>query len=467
MILTPEQLCIVYSDADTIFVEALAGTGKTTTLKEYAKARPCEKILYLVFNKSVRAESKAKFPKNVEVHTINSFVYAKMMKLNTNPIMNELSTSFVMRFFRFQQHEYARAVKIIECCNAFVNSSVPFELFFDSDNTFILDAKKLVSQMYNDTEFPITHGILLKRFVDEFNFASLDYDSVLVDEAQDLNGAMFHIINKIPGKKVYVGDDRQAIYGFRNTINIFRQDIKAERFKLTNSYRFGPVIANFVNTMSGIMYHKPLGIKGVNEDEIGEIVLDEQENMEGLYSAYITRTNAHLFDKAFELMKEGKKVSIPFDWDLIKELLLDVFYLYFNVRERIVTSTIRAYPSFDYMKKISKAGGDIELAFLIKVVEKYELELPENIISLHNHLTSPKLADIILLTAHKAKGLEFFNVEIANDFALIKHAEAEEKNLLYVAMTRVIEKLKPNADLRNTFLNLSLMSPAGSRVVAI
>ena len=38
-------------------------------------------------------------------------------------------------------------------------------------------------------------------------------------------------------------------------------------------------------------------------------------------------------------------------------------------------------------------------------------------------------------------------MEIANDFGKVANSETEEKNLLYVAMTRAIEKLKPNRDL--------------------
>ena len=445
MLLTPEQLCVVYCEDDIVLVEALAGTGKTTTLSEYAKEHSNKYILYLAFNKTVRKDAKFKFPKNVELHTINSFVYKYAP--NSQTIVNEFNISFVMRSLGLQQHEYAQAVKIIEYLNNYLDSCDTAEVFFEDDNKFSQGAKKLVELMDHNSDFPITHNVLLKRFLDSYDFSSFNYDTILIDEAQDLNRSMFNIIKKLPGKKIFVGDIHQAIYGFRNTINVFKQGLEAQTLRLTSSYRFGPAIAEFINDMSEIMFKQPLGIRGANQDEIGEIIEDESEDMSGLYSAYITRTNAHLFDKAFELMKQGKKVSIPFDWNVVRELLLDVFYLKYGLRERIVTAAIRDYASFDYMQKVSRAGGDLELAFLIKVVEKYDAELPMNILELHNSLTSPKLADTILLTAHKCKGLEFFNVEIANDFGKVANSETEEKNLLYVAMTRAIEKLKPNKDL--------------------
>ena len=93
------------------------------------------------------------------------------------------------------------------------------------------------------------------------------------------------------------------------------------------------------------------------------------------------------------------------------------------------------------MKKIAQSGGDVEISYLIKVVEKYGLDLPDNITTLERYLSSPKNADLILLTAHKSKGLEFFDVELANDFPKIATANLEEKNLIYVAMTRAEKKL--------------------------
>lgn len=57
MILTTEQQAIVNSTGN-IKVNAVAGSGKTSTLIEYAKARPkSARILYLAFNRSVKIEA--------------------------------------------------------------------------------------------------------------------------------------------------------------------------------------------------------------------------------------------------------------------------------------------------------------------------------------------------------------------------------------------------------------------------
>jgi superfamily I DNA and RNA helicase len=59
--LTKEQEAIINSSGD-IKINAVAGSGKTSTVIEYAKTRPPQsKILYLAFNKSVKLEAQRKF----------------------------------------------------------------------------------------------------------------------------------------------------------------------------------------------------------------------------------------------------------------------------------------------------------------------------------------------------------------------------------------------------------------------
>ena len=83
MKLTAEQEAIINSTGD-IKINAVAGSGKTTTIIEYAKARPKQaKILYLAFNKSVKLEALKKFAErglhNVTVETAHSLAYKNIV----------------------------------------------------------------------------------------------------------------------------------------------------------------------------------------------------------------------------------------------------------------------------------------------------------------------------------------------------------------------------------------------------
>ena len=79
MELTKEQQDIINSSGN-IKINAVAGSGKTTTVIEYAKTRPkTSKILYLAFNKSVKLEAVKKFQEkgldNVKVETAHSLAF--------------------------------------------------------------------------------------------------------------------------------------------------------------------------------------------------------------------------------------------------------------------------------------------------------------------------------------------------------------------------------------------------------
>ena len=79
MHLTPEQLIIIQSTGN-IKINAVAGSGKTTTIIEYAKARSrTSKILYIAFNKSVKLEAIKRFADHgldhVIVETAHSLAY--------------------------------------------------------------------------------------------------------------------------------------------------------------------------------------------------------------------------------------------------------------------------------------------------------------------------------------------------------------------------------------------------------
>ena len=84
--LTEEQKAIVNSTGN-IRINAVAGSGKTTTIIEYAASRPRgSKILYLAFNKSVRLEAARKFEDrglhNVKVETAHSLAYKHIVFAN-------------------------------------------------------------------------------------------------------------------------------------------------------------------------------------------------------------------------------------------------------------------------------------------------------------------------------------------------------------------------------------------------
>jgi len=62
---TAEQLPVIQYEGNHLVVKAYAGCGKTSTLVAYAEQHPHLRILYLAYNRAIRDEGAAKFPRNV------------------------------------------------------------------------------------------------------------------------------------------------------------------------------------------------------------------------------------------------------------------------------------------------------------------------------------------------------------------------------------------------------------------
>ena len=242
MELTKEQIEIVNSSGN-IKINAVAGSGKTTTIIEYAKSRPkSEKILYLAFNKSVKLEAMKKFAEqgltNVKVETAHSLAYKHIV----------MGSDYRVKAFSYKTHEIAELLGLKgngEKHNEFViaNHILKFIAFFcNSDKEkiqelnyldtisdkkarafvhsfydYIVKQSRLLLSRMDKGEIEITHDFYLKKF--QLAKPNLKYDYILFDEGQDSSPAMLDIFLNQKATKVIVGDTNQQIYGWRNAVN--------------------------------------------------------------------------------------------------------------------------------------------------------------------------------------------------------------------------------------------------------
>jgi F-box protein, helicase, 18 len=100
----------------------------------------------------------------------------------------------------------------------------------------------------------------------------------------------------------------------------------------------------------------------------------------------------------------------------------------------------------------------------VRATEKHDCAIPMIVKKIQAaSLQDTDRAQVVLATAHKAKGLEWQNVVLANDFAELAAPEAtprgagvdtEEVNILYVAATRARRVLELNEGLERLFGDL-------------
>jgi superfamily I DNA/RNA helicase len=480
MKLTSEQYDIINSSGD-IKINAVAGSGKTTTIIEYSKSRPNKsKILYLAFNRSVKTEAEEKFAKlnldNVKVETAHSLAYKKILfkfdyKLKSQGYKTyEIAGILKLKRRKEKNFELIAANHINRFVNYFCNSSAkkvnqlnyldvvsdPLAKEFVKKNyDFIEKQTRIFLSKMDSGEIEITHDFYLKKF--QLSNPNLGYDYILFDEGQDASPSMLDVFLNQPATKVIVGDSHQQIYSWRYAINSLEK-VDFKSFPLTSSFRFNQEIANL--SLEILKWKNLLGnqtilpIRGV-----GNRVANN-------YSATLARTNLGLLSKAFDIVtEETKKRSLFFEGNFNSYLyaddgasLFDVLNLYNGNHEMIRDELIKSLSSFDELEEYVERTEDAQLSILVEIVKKYGNELPRLVRLIRDSSVDDKKdSDMIFSTVHRAKGMEYKNVYLHNDFISERKIKKmidnknenpidipkvyEEINILYVAVTRVISQL--------------------------
>jgi F-box protein, helicase, 18 len=475
MELTQEQYKIINSTGN-IKINAVAGSGKTTTVIEYAKVRPKDsRILYLAFNKSVKLEAVRKFAnaglQNVTVETAHSLAYKRIVQKSKYTVRGQgYKTHEVVQLLGLvgdnEKHtEYIVANHINKFIAYFCNSDkLKVQELNYLDTVTDHKAKAFVSKFYHyietqtrillkkmDTgEVELTHDFYLKKF--QLSNPVLPFDYILFDEGQDASAAMLDIFLKQKATKVIVGDTHQQIYGWRYAVNSLEKT-GFRTLHLSHSFRFAQDIADLavaiVNLKGVLMEHKPITIAG------------KGNSVEKKTKAVLARTNIGLLVRAIDYLNEKRNIKhIYFEGNINSYTyaddgasLYDILNLYNNkrhlIRDKLIASMRDMYELEDYIEKTD----DVQLGMMVEIVNEYGNEIPgilKEIKEKHVENEDRAKAEIIFSTVHRSKGMEYDSVQLVNDFISeekIKKIKdnkeefniakiSEEINLLYVAVTR-------------------------------
>lgn len=482
--LTEEQTAIIHSTGN-IKINAVAGSGKTTTIIEYAAARPANaRILYLAFNKSVKLEATRKFEtrglRNVKIETAHSLAFKHIVPRHGYTIKaqgyktHEIVDLLGLRGMGEKHTEYIIANHINKFITYFCNSdqSKVQELnyldtiadqkakaFVRSFYKYIEDGTRLLLAKMDKREIEITHDFYLKKF--QLANPVLPYDYILFDEGQDASAAMLNVFLKQKATKVIVGDTHQQIYAWRYAVNsLAKTDFKT--LNLSTSFRFRQDIANLA---SDILYWK-----NQLEECKPVSILGKGTSTQQISKATIARTNLGLLLKAIEFITDNRNVKhIYFEGNINSYTyaddgasLYDVLNLYNNDHDRIRDKLIRSMSSLEELEEYIEKTEDVQLGMMVEIVNEYGDEIYgiiKSLKGLHTGDEERAKAEMIFSTVHRAKGMEYDIVHLVNDFITEEKLEKlksgykdkeeplpiakwnEEINLLYVAITRTKNKL--------------------------
>ena len=233
--LTEEQQAVVdvsrqLLPREMLKVDACAGSGKTSTLVEIAKANPHARFLYLAFNRAIVSEAKQRFPANVKIYTTHGLAYYWYAYVYGDARLHDIKPGYKIfdiepLFPRLGNRELNGL--LLEYRD-FLYSSLEEPL----DN----NVAKIFAAV-QEGKLPLTHDFYLKLYQLRCQPKFRNYDYVLLDEAQDTNAVTMAIFTDNDCRRILVGDSHQAIYGFRGAINGLSGVQAEHNLNLTYSFR--------------------------------------------------------------------------------------------------------------------------------------------------------------------------------------------------------------------------------------
>ncbi|MGL5458929.1 MAG: UvrD-helicase domain-containing protein [Cetobacterium sp.] len=227
--MTDEMKDIINSPYKHIIVESRAGSGKSTTIREYIKAHPQEKILYLVFSAEMKREAEKNYKglNNCEIRTIHSLAYrwwvssnkyTRYLGMDNLTIMKQLRDTSQLEIRNILSDcdlEYEHLQKIYFYYNMFLCSNkqdvMNLKVLKEDDSMFLPYVKRIY-EYHRDNYVPVPHNFYLKQF-SLTNPKMHGFDTITLDEC--LDGDM------------YVKTDKGAL----KIRSIHNRMLKGEKFK--------------------------------------------------------------------------------------------------------------------------------------------------------------------------------------------------------------------------------------------
>lgn len=456
---TAEQGAIieVFPSGRNLVIEAGAGAGKTSTLKMLAAKAPKRRGIYVAYNRAIADEAKRDFPASVQCSTAHALAYGAVgrtyrHRLN-GPRVPARETARILGInepLRLGERSLAPnqiARLVMEAADRFCRSADPEpgaycvpkkpgmdspEDMADLREVLIPLARKAWADIAStDGRLRFTHDAYLKIWA--LSEPQLTADYILLDEAQDANPVILDVVTRQKNAQlIAVGDRSQAIYGWRGALDAMDHFPDAQRLTLSQSFRFGSAVATEANKWLGVLGAR-LRLTGF--DRISSM-LAGLENPD----AVLCRTNAEAMSQAMAAVNAGKATAVVGGGSEIRRLAEAAITLKAGAgTDHPELMAFRTWGEVQDHAENDPGGSDLKV--LVGLIDKHG---PDAILNVISRLKDERRAEVIISTAHKAKGREWDSVKIATDFREPKPDEdgspgripREEAMLAYVAVTR-------------------------------
>ncbi len=453
---TAEQqaACDVFAAGRDLALVAGAGTGKTSTLILMGAAIR-KRGLYVAFNKAIADDARRRFGPNVVCRTAHSLAFRAVgrgyhERLNAQVRIPAKQTARMLGITRdlpIDSHRIKvshQARLVMGMLRRFCYSTDRQVMARHLEPVNGLDApaqeylaRTLLPYAIKAWEDICAHNGALRFEHDHYmkmwamTDPVLEAGFVLLDEAQDTNPVLEEIFLSQEAQRVCVGDPAQQIYGWRHARDVMT-GFPAEHLHLTQSFRFGPQIAQVANRW---LRHAESGMQltgcGPGTSRITEIPHPE---------AVLCRSNADAMREILSFLELGVPVSLTGGGDAILRIA--------KAAEELKAGRQTSHPELflfttwgevqEYVEE-DKAGQDLKS--IVKLVDRYG---PDQLIQAVERLSTEVHAKVTVSTAHKAKGREWASVRIGEGFeppqpddeGMQRELNPAEARLVYVAVSR-------------------------------
>lgn len=448
--ISDEQKAVIESEGEIIVVNAVAGSGKTTTLEGVISRWSGKRILYIVYNRKMREEAEQRFKnyQNVKIVTGHSMAYEKYSLRNTQESLDIFEISKKMKIDFVQSAYLAKAFQkflitreleynTFICNNEEMLKELFFEMYFSTyignlnktkeyrenkieitckikyeeivsfleeiknrdsfgeiENKFkerrdkLSEKFKKLDQLIMEKSISETHDYYLKKFqIDRDKIYK--YDIVMLDEAQDSNDVIIDIMEyKFPNaRKIIVGDTHQQIYSWRGARNAMEYFSNIEKVQLYNLSASYRIGQETADVCSEI-----LKIKNYNLNIVGKNKEQEKIVLSSIMDK-IEDSLTILFRKNFNMILKAIETSgrVAFLKDINLDKFLDIKYFYLGQLDKIkYLYHLKKYESYEqlklYIEQEWEENADIIIG--IRLIEFFGEDFEEKIYELRNRMVS-------------------------------------------------------------------------------
>ena len=466
------------------YINAVAGSGKTTTIVNASGLIPSnESTVFLAFNKKIAAELESRLPSTVKVSTFHALCLQAWRKYRNNKVrvdgdkLKVLSWNLSKENPRYKNHS-GTACQLVSKAKALgigIFNEADEQSFYEIADYFDIDLpdnpigqkaaiEAAITLLEESNNASTQSGTSYIDFDDMLymplkeNIEMPRFDNVIIDESQDTNKIQREIVKKMlnsNGRLLAVGDEKQAIYGFRgadsNAVKLIKDEFDCQEFPLFYCYRCAKEIIKLAQTIVPYIQAPDSAIDGT---VMRNAIIEEQkfENSDVI----LCRNTKPLVDFAFYLIGKGigcKVLGRDIGGSLIKLIEKMRANSIENLYEKL--EKYREAETVKYMKKYQNEKIDAledkvnTIYTIIGNLEEHRNTINDLCVKIETMFGDENETRNILTlsTVHKSKGLEWKRVFIyrhdllPSKYAIKDWQVEQERNLQYVAYTRAKESL--------------------------